>query len=121
MIPRRGIGSKSIKFEVVGELIVHSVLQGGPGFPLLAKWVFNYILGEEPSTLPISKEFITLSEMTSTLLELIGELDEAESQEKLHYILETHPKSASFWEVINSSEWLCTEVINLENKGCLVH
>ena len=121
LIPRRGIGSKSIQFEVVGELIVHSVLQGGPGFPLLAKWVVNYILGEEPSTLPISKEFITLSEMTSTLLELIGELDEAESQQKLHYILETHPKSASFWEVINSSEWSCTEVINLENKGCLVH
>ena len=77
LIPRRGIGSKSIQFEVVGELIVYSVLQGGPGFPLLAKWVVNYILGEEPSTLLISKEFITLSEMTSTLLELIGELDEA--------------------------------------------
>ena len=64
LIPRRGIGSKSIQFEVVGALIAHSVLQSGPGFPYLADWVVDYILGENPSNLPISKEYITLSEMT---------------------------------------------------------
>lgn len=36
VIPRRGIGSKGIQFEVVGALIAHSVFQGGPGFPFLA-------------------------------------------------------------------------------------
>ena len=96
-IPRRGIGCKSIQFEVVGKLIVHSVLQGGPGFPFLASWVVDYIVGKDPSNLPISKEYITLSEMTSTLLSLIDELDEANTEEALHNVLETHLKSASFW------------------------
>ncbi len=59
--------------------------------------------------------------MTSTLLSLIDELDEANTEEALHNVLETHPKSSSFWEVINASEWSSTEVINLQNKGCLVH
>jgi hypothetical protein len=54
LIPRRGIGCKSIQFEVVGQLIVHSVLQGGPGFPSLANWVVEYILGKNPSNLPNS-------------------------------------------------------------------
>ncbi len=49
LIPRRGIGCKSIQFEVVGKLIVHSVLQGGPGFPFLASWVVDYIVGKDPS------------------------------------------------------------------------
>lgn len=102
MIPRRGIGSKSIQFEVVGALIAHSVLQSGPGFPYLADWVVDYILGEDPSNLPISKEYITLSEMTSTLLNLIEKLDEAKTEEALHGVLETHRKSAAFWEVINA-------------------
>ena len=121
LIPRRGIGSKSIQFEVVGALIAHSVLQSGPGFPYLADWVVDYILGEDPSNLPISKEYITLSEMTSTLLNLIEELDEAKTEEALHGVLETHPKSAAFWEVINASEWSSTELIKIGNKGCLVH
>ena len=41
LIPRRGIGSKGIQFEVVGAMIAHSVLQGGPGFPLLSEWVVD--------------------------------------------------------------------------------
>ena len=84
-------------------------------------WVVDYILGGDPSNLPISKEYITLSEMTSTLLYLIKELDEAKTEEALHGVLETRPKSAAFWEVINTSEWSNTELINFENKGCLVH
>ena len=35
LIPRRGIGSKGIQFEVVGAMIAHSVSQDGPEFPLL--------------------------------------------------------------------------------------
>ena len=88
-------------------------MQSGPGFPYLADWVVDYILGEDPSNLPISKEYITLSEMTSTLLNL--------TEEALHGVLETHPKSAAFWEVINASEWSSTELITIGNKGCLVH
>ena len=68
---------------MAGVLIAHSVLQEGPGFPFLANWVVDYILGEEPSSLPISKKFITSSEMTSTLLELIEELDEVKTKQKL--------------------------------------
>lgn len=45
LIPRRGIGSKGIQFEVVGAMIAPSVLQGGPGFPFLAEWVVDYVLG----------------------------------------------------------------------------
>jgi hypothetical protein len=59
--------------------------------------------------------------MTCFLLSLITEVDQANTEEALHNVLQTHPKSASFWEVINASEWASTEIINLENKGCLVH
>ena len=121
LIPRRGIGSKSIQFEVVGAMIAHSVLQGRPAFPFLAEWVVDYLLGEDPSNLIISKEYISRSEVTSTLLELIEELDKARTPEALNYVLEVHVKHNSFWEVINASEWSSTEVITIENKGCLVN
>ena len=111
LIPRRGIGSKSIQFEAVGALIAYSVLQSGPGFSYLADWVVHYILGEDSSNLQIFKEYITLSEMTSTLLNL----NEAIPEEALHGVVETHPKSAAFWEVINASEWSSTELINIGN------
>ena len=120
LIPRRGIGRKGMQFEVVGALIAHSVLQGGPGFPFLAEWVVSYILGENPSNLTISKEYITLSELTSTLLELVDKLDNAQTPEELHHVLEVHEKHNSFWEVINSSEWSSIEVITVGNKGCLI-
>lgn len=115
LIPRRGIGSKGIQFEVVGAMIAHSVLQGGPGFPFLAEWVVDYVLGEDPSNLIISKEYISQSEVTSTLLELIEELDKVQTPEALNYVLEIHVKHNSFWEVINASEWSSTEVITIEN------
>ena len=67
LIPRRGIGSKGIQFEVVGAMIAHSVLQEGPGFPFHAEWVVDYLLGEDASNLIISKEYISQSEVTSTL------------------------------------------------------
>ena len=59
--------------------------------------------------------------MTSTLLELIEELDKVQTPEALNYVLEVHVKHNSFWEVINASEWSSTEVITIENKGYLVH
>ena len=105
LIPRRGIGRKDVHFEVVGALIAHSVLQGGPGFPFLAEWVIDYLLGDNPSNLPISKEYICRSEVTATLLELLEELDKVQTPEELHYVLEIHAKHDSFWEVINASEW----------------
>ena len=89
LIPRRGIGRKGVQFEVVGALIAHLVLQGGPGFPFLAEWVVSYLLGKNPSNLVISRDYITLSEVTSTLLELIDELDKAQTPEKLHHVLES--------------------------------
>ena len=79
------------------------------------------MLGEDPSNLIISKEYISQSEVTSTLLELIEELDKAQMPEALNYVLEVHVKHNSFWEVINASEWSSTEVITIKNKGCLVH
>ena len=121
LIPRRGIGSKGIQFEVVGAMIAHSVSQGGPGFPFLAEWVVHYLLGEDPSNLIISKEYISQSEVTSTPLELIEKLDKVQTPEALNYVLEVHVKHNSFWEVINASEWSSTEVITIENKGYLVH
>ena len=121
LIPRRGIGRKGMQFEVVGALIAHSVLQGGPSFPFQAEWVVSYILGENPSNLTISKEYITVSELTSTLSELVDKLDNAQTPEELHHVLEVHEKHNSFWEVINSSEWSSIEVITVGNKGCLIH
>ena len=121
LIPKRGIRSKSIQFDLVGGMIAHSVLQGGPAFPFLAEWVVDYLLDEDPSNLIISKEYISRSEVTSTFLKLIEELDKAQMPEALNYVLEVHVKHNSFWEVINASEWSSTEVITIENKGCLVH
>ena len=103
LIPKRGIRSKSIQFDLVGGMIAHSVLQGGPAFPFLAEWVVDYLLDEDPSNLIIFKEYISRSEVTSTFLKLIEELDKAQMPEALNYVLEVHVKHNSFWEVINAS------------------
>lgn len=97
------------------------VLQGGPGFLFLVEWVVSYLLGENPSNLVISRDYITLNEVSSTILELIDELDKAQTSENLHHVLEIPPKHDCFWEVINSSEWSNTEVITVGDKRYLIH
>ena len=120
LIPRRGIGSKSIQFEVVGALIAHSVLQCGPGFPVLAEWVIDYLIEQDTNTLMISKDYIVKSESTATLIELIEKLDVVESKVALDALLEEDPNHESFWQVINSTEWSSTEAVTMENKQFLV-
>ena len=58
----------------------------------------------------ISKEYITKSELTATLLQLIENLDSVDSQEALHNMLEIDPRHDAYWQVINASEWSSTEL-----------
>ena len=94
--PRRGIGSKSIQFELVGALIDQSVLQCGPGFPVLAEWVIDYIIDQDTSTLMISRDYTVKSESTATLLELLEKLDAVESKMAFDRLLEEDPNHESF-------------------------
>ena len=66
LIPRRGIGSKGIQFDIAGALIAHSVLQGGPGFPYLAEWFAEQLLEDAPShtVCLFSKDDIPKNSMT---------------------------------------------------------
>ncbi len=81
----------------------------------------DYLVGEDPLNLPISKEYICKSEVTATLLKLLEELDEVKTPKELYHVLEIHAKHDSFWEVIDASEWSSTEVITIANNGCLMH
>ena len=68
----------------------------------------------------ISKEYITKSELTATLLQLIENLDSVDSQEALHNMLEIDPRHDAYWQVINASEWSSTELVTIQNKGYLI-
>ena len=120
LIPRRSIGSKGVQFQVVGALIAHSVSQGGPGFPFLSEWVVNYLLDSETANLAINKDDIIKSEVTATLLEVIGKIDKAKNQEELTAVLEEDPQHDAYWQAINDSEWSSTEVITMNNKAFLI-
>ena len=99
LIPRRGIGSKGIQFEVMGAIIAHSILHGGPGFPYLAEWVVDYLIEGEDSLARsvISKDFIAKSPLTKTLLDLIERLDNVIDKEGLDEILEKSPQTEEYW------------------------
>ena len=122
LIPRRGIGSKGIQFEIAGALIAHSVLQGGPGFPYLAEWFADQLLeGDNSNTVClISKDDIPKNAMTEKLLDFVEKLDSAVNQQTIDEILENDPQKEAFWEVINASEWSSTEVITMHNKALLI-
>ena len=54
--------------RVLGKVIVHSLLQGGPGFPFLAPYVYTYITTES-----IEKAFdqVTLSVLPTSVATMI--------------------------------------------------
>ena len=122
LIPRRGLGSKGLQFEMIG-MIVHSVYQGGPGFPHLAPWVFEYLIHGETSVMNdmICKSYISKSAATVDLLELIDKLDMARTNSEINVILEDDDKSSAYWQQINTSEWHIAEVISTTNKNLLIH
>ena len=122
LIPRRGIGSKGIQFEIAGGLIAHSVLQGGPGFPYLAEWFVDLLFEDDTSNTVclISKDHIPKNAMTEKLLDLVEKLDSSVNQQAIDEILDNDLQKEAFWEVINASEWSSTEAITMHNKALLI-
>ncbi|XP_065067608.1 G2/M phase-specific E3 ubiquitin-protein ligase-like [Rhopilema esculentum] len=122
LIPRRGIGSKGIQFEIAGALIAHSVLQGGPGFPYLAEWFVDLLFEDETSNTVclISKDDIPKNAMTEKLFNFVEKLDSSINQQAIEEILDNDPQKEAFWEIINASEWSSTEAITMQNKALLI-
>ena len=122
LIPRRGIGSKGIQFEIAGALIAHSVLQGGPGFPYLAEWFVDLLFEDETSNTVclISKDDIPKNAMTEKLFNFVEKLDSSINQQAIDEILDNDPQKEAFWEIINASEWSSTEAITMQNKALLI-
>ena len=69
-IPRKD-WSLEFLFEILGMLVSHSILQGGPGFPCLSPSVFSYLVsGNSVYCFPV-KEDIPLDISTHTLISFI--------------------------------------------------
>ena len=123
LIPRRSIGSKGCQFQVAGTVIAHSALQGGPAFPFLAPWVFEYrIHGEIDKMFAMMRlSDITISANTNDLLEFIKTLDDAKCDTELEAILgECNQMSKVYWQQISMLDWSISEPISMKNKAFLV-
>ena len=114
LVPRR---ADSINFVVLGLVIGHSLLNGGPGFYVFQDWVFELISGRTDSEqimAMINKEMIPKHAGSASLLNLIDALDSAENQKDLDVHID------KYIEIINCSKWDPAKVITLENKGVLI-
>ena len=114
LVPRR---ADSVNFLILGLVIGHSLLHGGPGFYVFQGWVYESISGRtdpEHLMILINKDLIPKHAGSANLLKLIDALDSTKSQEDLDNTTDEH------MEIINCSRWDPTKRITLENKGVLL-
>lgn len=122
MIPIKD-ATKSLLFQLAGEIISHSVSQKGSiGFPILAPHLYAYIVGysEDEITLLMKREYIPLDTSTSLLHDLLSGLDECKGDADIQVLLEDNVKSEAFWQLINSSRWPKEKPINITTRDFLL-
>ena len=118
LVPKRS-GGNVTNFVVLGMLIRHSLLNRGPCLPVMAPWVYDMISGKMPFddvATKITKVMIPLNAASNTAIEVIDLLDKCTDNTSIGVILDT-PK---YLQIINSSQWDPTEVVNMESKGRVI-
>ena len=118
LVPRRS-GGNDTNFVVLGMLMGHSLLNGGPCIAVLAPWVYDMISGKvkfDDIATKITKEMIPLNAASSSTLQIIELLDKCTDNASINAILDT----PLYLQIINSSQWDPTEVINMESKDRVI-
>ena len=113
-MPRRG---DSINFVILGLVIGHSLLQGGPGFYRFHPLVYNCIIGKDDTEFLmkfISKDLIPLNASTQGIISFITKLDAALSQSEIDEIIDEYEQT------LNCSQWDPTVKVTISNKHHLV-
>eukprot|EP00794_Sanderia_malayensis_P012499 gene12499-13785_t len=118
LVPKRS-GGNVTNFVILGMLIGHSLLHRGPCLPVMAPWVYDMISGKmafDDVATKITKAMIPLNAASSTALEVIDLLDKCTDNASIDVILDT----PNYMQIINSSQWDPTEVVNMESKGRVI-
>ncbi len=95
-------------------MIAHSIKQNGPAFPCMHPAVYSYMVSktEELGEL-LSKKDIPQTASTESVIKLIDDLDECNSEEALAKCLDNDIA----WTLIAASHWPDAMQVNLKNKG----
>ena len=116
--------TKLLLFRIVGTMLIHVVLQGGPVnmFPFLAPNIVAFLAGEEKEAVAVhlSKHHIPMNAATECLHLLLESLDNCKTDFDVRKLLYGEDANESFWQVINSSHWPKAQEINFQNKDLLI-
>lgn len=116
--------SKLFLFRILGMIIVHVILQGGPLYtiPPLAPSIVDSLTGEskETASTSLSKHHVPLNAATEALHDLIEELDKAKTEEEIQSLLFENENKDVFWVLIGSCHWPASASINSINKNLLI-
>ncbi len=86
------MGGTCFQLQLCGMMIYYSIMQGGPSFPFLASWVYDYLI--EGETVGYNQ-----GPSTADLLRFVNKLDEVQTDEDINNILEkSNPSAASYWQ-----------------------
>ena len=108
--------TKAMLFQIAGMITVHSLVQGGPGFPCLSPAVYHYMLGKcEDVALHTNKEDIPLTASSEPMFNLIKELEECDTADDLSNCL----SDEHVWNLISACHWPDEVCVTLKNKGLL--
>ena len=114
LVPRRG---DSINYLVLGMVLGHSLLHGGPGLYCLQSWVYDIIAGLEDYDDLLGQIKITdipKHAGSNDLLEFINKLDTVETQEQLDDITD------QYIQILNFSRWDQTVPVIIANRHLLI-
>ena len=118
LVPKRS-GGNVTNFVILGMLVGHSLLNGGPCLAVMAPWVYDMICGKmkfDDIATKITKEMIPINAASSSTIQMIELLDKCNDNASVNTILDT----SMYLQIINSSQWDPTEVINMESKDRVI-
>ena len=109
---------------MLGVLIGHSLIQDGVGIHCFPEWAYNFLCTgdfQSAAELIFSEHQIPLNAATSVLHTLIGELRNANSQDKIDSLLDECTSTGQVnSQILNGSSWDITTVVTEKNRGELI-
>ena len=106
--------SKHMLFHISGIVIAHALLQKGVTFSCLCPALYYYLVGQtDQIAISMCKSDIPLTASTEAVLNLVSELDECISEERLSEILDDDNKL----QLISNAHWPVEVWITMKNKG----
>ena len=116
-VPKRTGGNLQF-FKIVGMIVAHSILQGGPLFNHFPSWIVDIMLNDLSGD--ISVDQIPVTAATGCLLNFIRSLEACKRDEDIQ-LLFTDADGPAFEQLISSSDWDPVETITMKNRNILIN